>query len=272
MPELPDVEVYRRYAARLARGKKISSVSVYDPRIIRGSGLQALENRLRGRSIARLGRHGKNLFLWLDRGGGLAMHFGMTGRLKHERDRGPLPPHTRFLLRFRSGDRLDYVNQRGFGSVAFTAGEKELVRDRRLGPDALEIPAGEFAKRLDGRRGAVKAALMDQSLVAGIGNVYSDEILFQARIHPKTPCAELSADRLKGLYRAMRRVLKESIRAGADRERMPSSFLTPRRRAGAPCPRCGGPIQALPMGGRTGCFCPRCQPREAPGRQSPKKA
>lgn len=165
-----------------------------------------LQANARGRQFESTMRHGKYLLARLDDGPWLTLHFGMTGRLKYFKDVEKEPAHDRLLIGFRNGYRLAYDRQRKLGRVGLTDGPKIFVEERELGPDALELSRKDLEERLGRSRGSVKTALMTQKLIAGIGNIYSDEILCQARVHPKTRAGELSEDQIKDLHRSMRRV------------------------------------------------------------------
>lgn len=269
MPELPDVEGFGWHAAEAA-GKRIASVETHDGWALRAVKKRALR-ALRGRVIEGLDRHGKHLFLKFDRGPLLAMHFGMSGRLAFEKDEGDPPAYSRLVLHFEDGTRLVYVNQR-LGLISLAEDADGFRLEHGLGPDALKITELEFLAVLKRRRGCVKAALMDQSFMAGIGNEYSDEVLFQARLDPSAKCRRIPERRLRSLYETMRRVLKDSVQAGGERRLLPDSFLTKRRGRGADCPRCGRKLEASPLAGRTSYHCARCQRFPSPGRRVSRRS
>ncbi|MBN1240792.1 MAG: DNA-formamidopyrimidine glycosylase [Gammaproteobacteria bacterium] len=266
MPELPDVENYCRFLKRHALNRKIDGVGVATASIIKGASAGGFRRRLKGHSIDAARRHGKHLFAALDDGGWIAFHFGMTGRFDMFRDGEQDPKHDRVRFDFPGGEHLAYVNQRLLGRVELVSDADEYIRAKRLGPDALDVDERTFAGKLAEKRGAIKSALMDQTLIAGIGNIYSDEILFHAKLHPKTPTGALDAKAVRRLYRAMRRVLETAIAKGAGAEdverRVPKTWLLPHRRKGAACPRCGGKIAAIKVQSRTAYFCPSCQAQE----------
>lgn len=265
MPELPDVENYARYLKRTALHKKISGVEVGRARIVRGSSARKLARTLKGNRFKRARRHGKHLLVALDRKGWLDIHFGMTGRLAYFKHMQDDPKYDRLRLDFANGYHLAFESQRLLGGVRLLDDADAFIKDKQLGPDALapSFRAEDFAERLSGRSGQIKSALMDQSLIAGIGNVYSDEVLFQAKLHPRQPVKSLDRKELGKLFRAMRRVLKMAISHGAGTDdvanKIPKSYLLAHRKKGAACPRCGGRIATLKAGGRTAYYCPRCQ-------------
>ena len=265
MPELPDVELYKRHLDKTCRGRTIRHVVVSDARIVAGVSAAELARRLAGACIEGSCRHGKHLLVELGKKGLLALHFGMNGSLQHFMDGEEDPPYDRVRLDFADGHRLAYVNPRMIGEVALADDAASFVAAHELGPDALD-PAFDFAafeRALQGKRSDVKSLLMDQSAVAGIGNIYSDEILFQAGIHPKSRTDRLDERTRRRLFEAVKSVLETAIAAGAGAERLvdrlPRSFLLPQRKKGGHCPRCGGPLVTAKFAGRTGYFCPRCQ-------------
>lgn len=260
MPELPDVEVFRRYVDSTSLHQKIASVDVKNEKILGGVSARKLQSTLKGRTFESTRRHGKNLFVGLD-GGWLLMHFGMTGDLKYFEDLDQDPPHDRFLISFDNGYHLAFEDQRMFGKVDLIEDLEEFVRERKLGPDSLELDPASFRERFEGRKGSVKAALMNQQVVAGVGNIYSDEILFQARLHPGTRIEQLDDATREKLFEETRRVLKTAIERGASPQELPDHFLLSHRREGERCPGCNGEIRKLKAAGRTAYYCPACQPK-----------
>jgi formamidopyrimidine-DNA glycosylase len=269
MPELPDVENYGRYLRRTALHKAIRAGEVGDTRILGDVSGREVSRVLRGRRLETTRRHGKHLFVALDRNGWLGLHFGMTGRLRYFKRLEDDPKHDRLRLDFDNGYHLAYEDQRMLGRVRLLDDPDAFIASRKLGPDALDpaLDRKAFAERLCRHKGQVKAALMDQSVLAGIGNVYSDEILFQARVHPEAQVPNLRKGQLSSLSAATRRVLRVAIDKGAGTQdvekRLPRGYLLPHRRDGARCPRCGGQVRALKIAGRTAYICPRCQPEPA---------
>lgn len=265
MPELPDVEVYRRRLDRGVLNKTIRKVSVSDSRILDGVNAATLARRLKGRRFVDTRRHGKHLLVRLDKGGWVHFHFGMTGAVHHIRDGDRPLPYTRVRFDFSDGDHLAYTSKRLLGRVGLTADADAFVAEHALGPDALdsEMDLAAFRKALSGTTRAVKAALMDQEALAGIGNVYSDEILFHARIDPRTPATKLDAAKMRRLHRTMRRVLETAVERGAGSDdfidRVPRGWLLPHRHKDGRCPRSHGALATYKIGGRTSYFCPRCQ-------------
>lgn len=259
MPELPDVEVFRRHLAATSLHRTVERVRVSDTTALRETSRPRLTRALSGQELTRTRRHGKHLFADLSGEGWLVMHFGMTGYLQHTKDGERPPRHTRVLVAFADGSSLAYVDQRRLGFVSLADAPDEYAEAHRLGPDALTLSAADLRDLLQHRRGAVKSALMDQELVAGVGNIYSDEILFHARIDPKAPAAALDQAAVRRLHRQLMRVLRLAADRGADPERLPDSWLLPHREDGAPCPRGNGEVRKFTMSGRGAFYCPACQ-------------
>jgi formamidopyrimidine-DNA glycosylase len=264
MPELPDVEVFRRSFARRALHQKIESAEVDASRMLKGVSARQLKGTLGGATFASTQRHGKYLLAELRRDCWLILHFGMTGYLdygKTDNTDWRAPKHTHLLIRFSNGDALAVVWQRMLGRISLAESPASFAEEEDLGPDALALKLGPFKQMFDGKRGTIKSALMDQSFIAGIGNIYGDEMLFQAGIHPELEAGALDEEQLTELHRGLRHVLKIAIERQADPERMPDTWLLLHRNAGEICPRCGGKIETLKVSGRTAYLCPKCQRR-----------
>lgn len=274
MPELPDVEGFRDVLARHATGRPVRRVEVTDPGVLRGVSARRLDEALRGHRFTGTARHGKWLIADTD-GPVLLLHFGMTGSLHWSAHGEPRHRHDRviFVLNGRNGGNTsDDDGGRGQGELRYRDMRKlkglTLARDRReagrvlddLGPDALEISAADFAALLTRRRAAVKAVLVDQHAIAGLGNLLADEILWRARIAPRRKASDLTGEEQGRLYREMRKVLRASIRAGRVPGR-PSWLTGSRDDPAATCPRCGTRLERGRTGGRATIWCPRCQPR-----------
>lgn len=265
MPELPDVEGFKRVLAKNGLGKTIDQVVVSDARILGALSARSFISRLRGAKLIAALRHGKHLLAHIDRGGWLTLHFGMTGGLHFVRSGDEEPPFTRVRLDFSNGGCLAYTNKRMIGRVGLVEDAADFIAAEQLGPDALDprfdFPA--FKAALLGVKRDVKSFLMDQQTIAGIGSIYADEILFQARISPAERTDRLEPGQLKRLFQEIREVLKTAVACGAGSEqfteRMPKGSLLPERRKGGHCPRCRSPLKVFKVGSRTTYCCPRCQ-------------
>lgn len=258
MPELPDVEAYRRFFRRYATGRTIETVSA-DPTIVRNATPQALRQALRGHTFVDPDRHGKWLICRTE-GPALLLHFGMTGDLIWSGEEPESHRHDRLTIGLDGGEEIRYRNMRKLGG-AWLGHDGDEVRDilGPLGPDALAIGRREFLELLGRRRGGVKAALMDQWFIAGVGNIIADEVLWHARIHPRRRIESLGEEERRRLYTQLHGVLREAVE-GYDYIPRKRSWLSHVR--GLPdgrCPRCGSPLQRTTAAGRTTYFCPRCQ-------------
>jgi len=260
VPELPDLEVFKRYLDSTSLHQYIEKTEVKSGKVLGSVSVGGLKRGLEGRKFESTRRHGKHLFVELDDGGWLLLHFGMTGGLKYYKDVGEAPTHTRVLFYFANGRHLAFDDQRLFGKVDLIGDPDHFIAEKKLGLDPLDLDFRAFRGRLEGRKGGIKATLMNQQILAGIGNIYSDEILFQARLHPRTSVARLDGDALHNLHEQTRRVLHAAIERGADPGVLPDSFLLSHRREGEDCPRGNGKIQKTKAAGRTAYYCPACQP------------
>jgi formamidopyrimidine-DNA glycosylase len=255
VPELPDVEHFRRTFAEFGPGRTIREVLVTDPGILRNADPLEVDRSLRGRRLSEPERRGKWLIAPTD-GPALLIHFGMTGDLLWSPDAGGRHRHDRVILVLDGGE-LRYRNMRKLGGAWLAASPAEVdALLGHLGPDALGLSRTRFLGLLDRRRGRIKAALMDQGFVAGIGNLLADEILWRARIHPSRPIDGLTDDERDSLFRALRRVVRSTV------DRYPGGFHSRWMRArhpGGRCPRCGTDLARTVVGGRTTYLCPSCQ-------------
>lgn len=273
MPELAEVETIARQLAQLV-GRRVGRV-----RVVGRSDFVRTPRRLGwlvGRRLAGVERRGK--WLLVTAGDGqrqpvqLLLHLGMTGRLLVVPASTPLGPHTHVCIELEGEQELRYADTRRFGALAVQKAGERLAPLARLGPDALQISVEEFCLRLSPRRAAIKALLLDQRVLAGLGNIYADESLWRARLHPACPAARLAPEQLRRLWRAIRGVLAQAIRWRGtsvsdyvDLSGRPGSFQRHLRvygRAGRPCPRCRAPIERLRIAGRSSYFCPCCQAAE----------
>jgi len=262
MPELPEVETTRLKLRPHLAGRRIEDFFSTWPRRVFPS-RAAVRRTLAGSRVAGVDRHGKRLLLELDSGQVVGLGLGMTGNLEWADGLPPDRRHLRHRFRLDRGWLL-FFDARKFGRVMLFA--DAAAARAGLGPDALDrrLRPGRFRARLASRR-AIKTVLLDQKVIAGVGNIYSDEALFRAGIRPATPAARIGPVRAGRLLDALRRVLRESIR------RQGTSFdwawpggrmqyhLMVYGRAGEPCRRCGAGIRSLRLGGRSSCYCPRCQ-------------
>jgi formamidopyrimidine-DNA glycosylase len=274
MPELPEVETIRRQLAPALEGRRIDSVEVRDPRWSDPAPPEAIADALRGRLISRVGRRGKYLIVSLEDDVHLVMHLRMTGNLLLTEE-AEAPAHTRVTMRLDDGRRLLFVDVRRFGTGDVLLGSDALAEyfESRLGVEPLsaDFTAEALRAMARGRKQPVKAFLLNQERIAGVGNIYADEALFRARIHPLRPVGSLK----RGQLEALRSGVVESLELGIDskgasiddyrhvdgaRGSFQDRFLA-YSRVGEPCVRCGTPIEKLRAAGRGTYVCPSCQPR-----------
>ena len=285
MPELPEVETIRRQLAPRVAGRTIERAQVLDPLWSRPAPPRDIERALTGRRIDALRRRGKYLIADLDGERHLVMHLRMTGNLlwvSLGEDREPRP-HLSVRLTLDDGHRLLFVDQRRFGTGIVIEGTEQLGEylDQRVGPEPLapEFTPDVLARAARGRHAPVKAFLLDQRRVAGVGNIYADEALFRAGIHPLRPAGRLRRPEIERLHMGIVETLERGIdRQGAsiddyrdsngERGSMQDEFLI-HLRADQPCIRCGRAVRKMVAAGRGTYVCSRCQPAPRPRRKTP---
>lgn len=265
MPELPDVEIFRRYFQATALHQEIEEVKEVSSGLLEGISRKKLVNSLAGHRFQGADRHGKYLFISIEGGGWLVLHFGMSGFLKYFKNKEQAPAHIRLLITFSNGYHLAYVCRRKLGRITWIKDPKRFIAERELGPDALadELNEDAFRSLLQNCRGSIKGLLMNQQALAGIGNIYSDEILYQAGIHPRRNAAELLKTEQERLYHCIQSVLQTAIDCHIGENGWPDDWLLPVRESGQPCPRCHGEIQRLKIAGRHAYFCKSHQSSES---------
>ncbi|BBC94704.1 Fpg/Nei family DNA glycosylase [Streptomyces griseofuscus] len=258
MPELADVEGFRRLLDSCARGRVVRRVDVRDTGVLHGIGARGLRDALKGRRFAEPERRGKWLLARTD-GPTLLLHFGMTGLLLCADPDDPVEPHDRVLFTLDDDHRLHYRDQRKLRGLWLAHDESEVDRLlARQGPDALTVTRDDLAAALATRRGRLKTTLTDQSVLAGLGNLLADEILWRARLRPDRRARDLTPAELRRLHTQMRRTLRSALPTGRVPPR--ASWLTGHRDDPDPaCPRCGTPLRRTRLGGRGTVWCPRCQ-------------
>jgi formamidopyrimidine-DNA glycosylase len=264
LPELPEVETVVRSIRPLV-GRRIASAEFRNLRVLRGGDPDRMAARLAGRRIAGVKRYGKFIVATLDDGSYLMIHLGMTGKLLLG---GAPGKHTHAILTFDRGVLL-YDDSRQFGCIEFH--EEFPKRVARLGPEPLEVSYEDFARAMARRKTRVKALLLNQTFLRGMGNIYADEALFRAGIHPQAMAYRIRKDRARKLYDAVRQVLSEAIEAGGssisdyvDAEGRSGWFQFSHRvygRTGEPCKTCGTAIRRVVIAQRSSHFCPVCQTR-----------
>jgi formamidopyrimidine-DNA glycosylase len=274
MPELPEVETVRRSLDGRIKGSRISGVRVGAfEGVLNGDDPITFATRLRGRTIVGTNRRGKYIILDLDDGTCVIIHLRMTGNLVLALRSDPPLRFEHLAIELDDGAELRFSDQRKFGRVIHLLGDSGSLLDAKVGPEPLEsvFTAENLTKGLARRTAPIKSALLNQKLVAGIGNIYADEALFRARIHPLRPANTLSTAEVRALHRAIRQVLREGIENrgtsishfrdgnGDEGANQTNLQVYGRGRAGFPCLRCGQPLTFLVISGRSSHFCPRCQ-------------
>jgi formamidopyrimidine-DNA glycosylase len=259
LPELPEVETVVSSLQPIA-GRRILNVEVRQQRVVRGDLARAV-----GRRIVSISRRGKFIVMALEPAGYLLVHLGMTGKLLTD---GEITKHTHIILTLDRGT-LTYTDSRQFGRMEYT--DAAPGRIEKLGPEPLIVSFEEFAAALKARHANMKALLLNQRFLAGVGNIYADEALFRAGIHPRTISSKISRPRARVLYEAIREVLSEAIAAKGssvsdyvDADGNRGNFQDAHRvyrRTGEPCVKCGAPIRRTLVTQRGTHFCAKCQKR-----------
>ncbi len=270
MPELPEVETIVNGLRGPLIGCTFTEVHLGWENTVARPAIPEFQRRIRGQQILGLRRRGKYLVFDLSGGDRLIIHLKMTGQLTVRPGDAPPDPHAHTVFDLDDGRQLRFIDPRKFGRVYLVADEKEVVG--RLGPEPLADgwTLAEFATLIKKRRGALKPLLLNQQFIAGLGNIYTDEALFVAGIHPRRPADTLTDEEVERLYRAIRQVLRQALadqgttfdgayRQVDGREGRHQENLMVFRRKGQPCSRCGGPIERIMVGGRGTYLCPRCQ-------------
>jgi formamidopyrimidine-DNA glycosylase len=260
VPELPDVEHFRRTFARASVGRRVEAVVVTDPGILRNVAAPELHRALRGHRFEDPERRGKWLIARTD-GPALLLHFGMTGDVEWAPAAAGRHRHDRVIVVLDIGE-IRYRNMRKLGGVWLAAepGEVDELLGR-LGPDALSVKRKEFFELMGSRRGRVKPALLDQSFLAGVGNLLADEALWRARIHPARRNEDLSVDERAALFRQLRSVIRHTVDSYPEGIR--TRWTSARGRPAARCPRCRTELTRTVVGGRATYLCPSCQRQPA---------
>lgn len=275
MPELPEVETTRRHLAEAVTGRTIDRVTVRRERMVRRNERPSdLSDRIAGRRVVSVGRRGKFVLAELEEDMWWVIHLGMSGRLRVVGPDDPMDVHANVIFDIDSGSQVRFVDPRTFGFTAAWTADETALNLARIGPDALnDPPSAEIVMaRFRGRRAPVKALLLDQGVMSGLGNIYADEVLIRAGIHPARAAGSLSAEEVSMLLGHIGPVLEAGIQHGGT-SLDDLAYLLPDGRAGEylgrlrvygrtgePCLECGTPIERSTVAQRSAHFCPRCQP------------
>jgi formamidopyrimidine-DNA glycosylase len=256
MPELPSVEIFKKYFDKTSLHQLITNVNVISPEILVETSSHQMKKAMEGHEFTDSIRYGKYLFGKLDNDLFLTMHFGMTGYLHYDNQNSSKYP--RLLVEFSGGNYLAFDDARKFGKLGLTSDPEEFIASKGLGPDALEVNFEDFQKIFKSRKGMIKPLLLNQNLLAGIGNLYADEILYQSGVHPVTRANLLDKQEWEQIFQDMKIVLQKAIKHQDNIESLPESYLLPQRHKGGECPE-GEKLEIIKVGGRTTFLCPHRQ-------------
>ena len=275
MPELPEVETIARTLEPAVRGRMIAGIDLLYRPLLRRGGRKVLEG-LVGRRILGVRRRGKMLIIACEGGRTLVFHLKMTGQFSLAGPGEARDKHTRLVVRFEDGaTELRFRDVRKFGFLLCLEGDPMAACAELacLGPEPLEVGLAEFAALIARKKGRIKSLLLNQTVIAGIGNIYADEMLFDARIHPETPASSLRKQAVERLYDSMKKILTLAIAEKGstlqdyrDAEGKAGNFQFFHKvydRKGEPCVLCGTPVRMTRLGGRSSHFCPKCQRKKA---------
>ncbi len=252
MPELPDVEVYNNYLTYTILQKKIEDIIINDSKVLECSSDQL--KKLQGNSFCNISRHGKYCFLQTNHNYFLILHFGMTGNVKYYKSESD-PEHASLIVLFSNGYKFAFINVRKLGKIFFSQSRESFIQKMDLGSDAFSLNKKEFIKMIQSRKGTIKNTIMNQKNIAGIGNIYSDEILYHSSIHPQRKTKSLTEVDLNNIYQNMRKIFELAIEIKVKTEKFPSNYLIIRREPGKKCGICSGIIQKKSVSGRSCYFC-----------------
>jgi formamidopyrimidine-DNA glycosylase len=275
MPELPEVETIARTLEPAIRGRVIAGIELLFRPLLRRGGRKVLAG-LEGRRVLGVRRRGKMLLIACESARTLVFHLKMTGQFLFAGATEPRDKHTRLVIRFEDGaNELRFRDVRKFGFVLCVEGDPiaACAELACLGPEPLEVGLEEFAAFIARKKGRIKSLLLDQTVIAGIGNIYADEMLFDARIHPETPASSLRKKVVERLYVSMKKVLTLAIAEKGstlqdyrDAEGKAGNFQFFHKvydRKGEPCVVCAAPVRMTRIGGRSSHFCPKCQRKKS---------
>lgn len=254
MPELPEVRTFQRYFDGTSLHQKISQVVVHDEKIIRNvSGIEFAE-KIQGQAFLSSYRQGKYLFGELDNGHSVLLHFGMTGDLKYYSDDLERPKYERFVFHFDNGNRLGFDCPRKFAKIRYLEDRDAYLESIKLGTDALTISTEEFLAKAKGKKASIKGFLLNQKHLAGVGNLYADEVLYQLRIHPASRVDKLSKKQLTAIIEKTQAILNKAIERTAYYKDYPEDWFWQWRKEGTLAPDGKTPVQTAKIGGRTTYF------------------
>ncbi|MCB0595711.1 MAG: DNA-(apurinic or apyrimidinic site) lyase [Lewinellaceae bacterium] len=260
MPELPEVNTKKLHFDRVALNKKIEKIALRETNhIFRNISGEAFAQKVKGRQFTSSYRRGKYLFARLDNGHDVLFHFGMTGEFYAYDEEEQHPKHERFAFLFPDGQRLGFDCPRKLAHIYYLENKDDFIREKKLGEDALVISEAEFLDKMEGKTGTIKGFFLNQSNLAGMGNLYADEVCWQVRIHPASLIPALDDKTRKDLYRRMQAILRQAIANKADYAHYPDEWLWNHRHKDGTCPRDGHRLERGKVASRSTYYCPECQ-------------
>lgn len=278
MPELPEVETIRRDLEKEILGARVLDVKAEKPNPLRGISLPQFRKEVTGKKVEALRRRAKNLLLDLSGGRTIVLHLRLAGQLLLRKKGEPADRFVRLTFLLEEGRELRFADMRRFGTIDLWETTKvDEILNQKYGPEPLSpaFTVTTLENILQRKGGRIKVVLMDQKALAGIGNIYSDEILFAAGIHPLRSAKSLKREEMQKIYQAVQKILKEAIKRRGSSGPQETEYRDIRgekgeqqehhqvyRRTGLPCPQCGTAIKRIKIGGRSGHYCPQCQPLE----------
>ena len=260
MPELPEVETYRCYVEASSMRQTIAEFTCEDPRKLLLNDYDEMRKILRGCQFSETYRVGKHLFIKTDKTLWVYMHFGMSGDLHYFNEHEEPPRHARMVFYFTNGFRLGFICPRKFERIGLVDDPTEFLKKKGIAPDVLLISKEEFSKNLTRKKSAIKSVLLDQSVVAGLGNWLADDVLYRAKVHPETRASEITEGDVAAIHAAMQNIVKTTIAAEANYDLLPDDFILHARGWGKPqfsgkCPCGKEAITMIRVGGRATYFC-----------------
>lgn len=260
MPELPDVEVFKKYFEKTSLNKEIIGVDISDKKTLKDVEPDYFKKKVIGNKFKSSLRHGKYLLCLLSEKESVVMHFGMTGYLSYYKNKEDASKYIRVAFNFADSTHLGFDCRRRFGKITYSDNYSDFVKEKDLGIDPInsKLTLKEFISLIDGKTLNIKVLLMDQSILAGIGNIYSDEILFQSNISPKRNIDSLKEEETKLLHKNIKKILSDGIKY-TEKDQFPDDYLLNYRKEGKDCPLCSGKIKFATIGGRSSYYCSKHQ-------------
>ncbi|MEM9888735.1 MAG: DNA-formamidopyrimidine glycosylase family protein [Bacteroidota bacterium] len=259
MPELPEVHAKKRYFDATALHQKIRAVEVKDAYILKDIAAEDFASALTGRQFTSTYRRGKYLFADLDDEKSVLLHFGMSGRLKYYADEEDQPKFERIRFELSDGFKLGFDCPRKFARIRLLDSRAAYIKEKGLGADATELSEADFLKLTEGKTGSIKGFLLKQEYLAGIGNLYADEICYQTKIHPNSSVNALSEEQCKDIYQKMQSILAFALEKNATYSEYPSNWFWHHREEGGNSPDESGTIEKEKIAGRSTYFVPNRQ-------------